>query len=116
MPTVVSVLFNGYNLYSGVDKVIIMTEESRTPRKMTTKELTEAVHNIGSSLNSLAHALSNDIAQIMGVLSGILVHMDLLQTITCPSCGSELKHPKLEGVPSPTHCPNCGSDLDLEEE
>lgn len=109
-------LFSGYNLYSGVDRMSNMAEETRTPRKMTTKELTEAVHNIGSSLNSLAHALSNDIAQIMGVLSGILVHMDLLQTIICPSCGSELQHPKLEGVPEPTHCPHCGSDLDLNEE
>lgn len=115
MLTVALALFSGYDLNSGVDTVVIMTEE-RTPRKMTTKELTEAVHNIGSSLNSLAHALSNDISQIMGVLSGILVHMDLLKTINCPSCGSELQHPKLEGVPEPTHCPHCGSDLDLKEE
>ena len=93
-----------------------MTEEGQTPRKMTTKELTGAVHNIGSSLNSLAHALSNDIAQIMGVLSGILVHMELLETITCPSCGTELQHPNLVGVPKPTNCPKCGSDLGLYEE
>mgnify|MGYP003675731057 CR=1 FL=1 len=92
-----------------------MTEE-QPQRKMTTKELTGAVHNIGSSLNSLAHALSNDIAQIMGVLSGMLIHMDLLQTITCPSCGTELQHPNLEGIPEPTNCPKCGSDLDLKEE
>ena len=87
-------LFSGYNLYSGVDKVSNMTEEDRTPRKMTTKELTEAVHNIGSSLNSLAHMLYQMILHRLWVsLSGILVHMDLLQTITCPSCGSELTAP-----------------------
>tara|TARA_R110000737_G_scaffold336840_1_gene356581 strand:- start:1059 stop:1340 length:282 start_codon:yes stop_codon:yes gene_type:complete len=90
--------------------------EEQPPRKMTTKELTGAVHNIGSSLNNLAHALSNDISQVMAVLSGILIHMDLLETIICPSCGSDLKHPKLEGVPAPTNCPHCDSDLGLNEE
>ena len=112
----VLVLFDGFNLYSGVVKVSNMAEENRAPRKMTTKELTEAVHGLGSSMNRLANALTEDMTQIMAVLGGLLTHLGLLETITCPSCGTELRHPKLDEVPAPTHCPACGSDLDTKEE
>jgi hypothetical protein len=83
-------------------------------RKMTTKELTLAVNNLGSSMNHLANALATDISQIMGVLSGILNHMGLLEDFTCPHCGTNLSHPKLEGVEAPTHCPACNGDMNAE--
>jgi len=91
---------------------------SQEKRKMTTKELTTAVHNLGQAMNHMSTLVANDIQQIMGVLGGILQHMDLLETFNCPSCGEELSHPKLEGVVRPTHCPKCNSEItddDLEK-
>ena len=54
---------------------------SKKQRKMTGQELTDAVVGLGSALNNLATAVSSDMGQIMGVLSGLLNHMDLLQEI-----------------------------------
>tara|TARA_R100000278_G_scaffold37202_1_gene33285 strand:+ start:137 stop:475 length:339 start_codon:yes stop_codon:yes gene_type:complete len=102
-------------LSSGEGCGIIMSQEKR---KMTTKELTTAVHNLGQAMNHMSTLVANDIQQIMGVLGGILQHMDLLETFNCPSCGEELSHPKLEGVVRPTHCPKCNSEItddDLEK-
>jgi len=85
---------------------------SKKQRKMTGQELTDAVVNLGSALNNLAGAMSSDMGQIMGVLSGLLNHMDLIEPFRCGSCGSDLSYPKLEGIDPPTKCPHCGSDLD----
>jgi predicted Zn-ribbon and HTH transcriptional regulator len=84
---------------------------SKKQRKMTGQELTDAVVNLGSALNNLAGAMSSDMGQIMGVLSGLLNHMDLIEPFRCGSCGSDLSYPKLEGIDPPTACPHCGSDL-----
>lgn len=80
-------------------------------RKMTTKELTDAVVGLGQGLNSLAHAMSSDMGQIMGILSGLLNHWDLIEPFRCGSCGSDLSYPKLDGIMPPTECPHCKSDL-----
>jgi rubrerythrin len=97
-----------------------MSQDTDRKRALTKKELTVAVNNLGQSMNHLANALATDISQIMGVLSGILSHMGLLQEFTCPHCGTNLNHPKLEGVEPPTHCPACNGDMGeepvLEEE
>jgi len=85
---------------------------SKKQRKMTGQELTDAVVGLGSALNNLAGAMSSDMGQIMGVLSGLLNHMDLIEPFRCGSCGSDLSYPKLEGIDPPTKCPHCGSDLD----
>jgi len=85
---------------------------SKKPRKMTGQELTDAVVNLGISMNNLASAMSSDMGQIMGVLSGLLNHMDLIEPFRCGSCGSDLSYPRLEGIDPPTQCPHCGSDLD----
>lgn len=84
---------------------------SKKQRKMTGQELTDAVVGLGSALNNLATAVSSDMGQIMGVLSGLLNHMDLVEPFRCGSCGSDLSYPRLEGIDPPTHCPHCGSDL-----
>ena len=84
---------------------------SKKQRKMTGQELTDAVVNLGVAMNSLATAVSSDMGQIMGVLSGLLKHMDLIEPFRCGSCGSDLSYPKLEGIEKPTVCPHCESDL-----
>tara|TARA_R100000231_G_scaffold45307_6_gene39140 strand:+ start:20815 stop:21102 length:288 start_codon:yes stop_codon:yes gene_type:complete len=83
----------------------------KKPRKMTGQELTDTVVGLGSALNNLASAMSSDMGQIMGVLSGLLKHMDLIEPFRCGSCGSDLSYPKLEGIDPPTHCPHCKSDI-----
>ena len=89
-----------------------MTQNSR---KMTTKELTVAVTNLGQAVNHMGTLVANDIQQIMGVLAGMLNHLDLLEHFKCPACGEDLSHPKLEGVERPTACPKCGSDITEED-
>lgn len=74
--------------------------------------MTDAVVNLGVAMNNLASAMSSDMGQIMGVLSGLLNHMDLIEPFRCGSCGSDLSYPRLEGIDPPTQCPHCGSDLD----
>ena len=76
---------------------------------MTTKELTQAVENLGQAMNHMSTLVANDIQQIMGVLAGLLGHFK------CPACGEELSHPKLDGVQRPTHCPKCGSEITDED-
>jgi hypothetical protein len=93
-----------------------MAEEPRQPKKMTTAQLTKGYHALEQAFNNIAAAIGNDMAQVMNVLSGMLRHLDLLQDITCPSCGTELSHPKMDGVPAPDKCPACESDLELSEE
>ena len=88
---------------------------SQNKRKMTTKELTQAVENLGQAMNHMSTLVANDIQQIMGVLAGLLEHQGLLQHFKCPACGEELSHPKLDGVQSPTHCPKCGSEITDED-
>lgn len=78
---------------------------------MTGQELTDTVVNLGVAMNSLATAVSSDMGQIMGILSGLLNHMDLIAPFRCGSCGSDLSYPKLEGIEKPTECPHCKSDL-----
>lgn len=80
-------------------------------RKMTTAELTNSVVGLGTALNNLANAVSSDMGQLLGVMSGLLKHMDLIEPFRCGSCGSDLSYPKLEGIDPPTQCPHCGSDL-----
>lgn len=87
---------------------------SKKQRKMTGQELTDAVVSIGSGLNSLANAVSSDMGQIMGVLSGLLNHMELIEPFRCGSCGSDLSYPRLDGIEEPSHCPHCNSDLSLD--
>jgi predicted Zn-ribbon and HTH transcriptional regulator len=89
-----------------------MTQNSR---KMTTKELTQAVGNLGQAMNHMSTLVANDIQQIMGVLAGLLDHQGLLEHFKCPSCGEELSHPNLDGVQRPTACPKCGSDISEED-
>jgi predicted Zn-ribbon and HTH transcriptional regulator len=89
-----------------------MTQNSR---KMTTKELTVAVNNLGQAMNHMSTLVANDIQQIMGVLAGLLDHQGLLEHFKCPSCGEELSHPNLDGVQRPTACPKCGSDISEED-
>lgn len=89
-----------------------MTQNSR---KMTTKELTVAVNNLGQAMNHMSTLVANDIQQIMGVLAGLLDHQGLLEHFKCPSCGEELSHPNLAGVQRPTACPKCGSDISEED-
>tara|TARA_Y100000004_G_C8940588_1_gene423990 strand:+ start:1744 stop:2028 length:285 start_codon:yes stop_codon:yes gene_type:complete len=84
---------------------------SKKQRKMTGQELTDSVVGLGAALNNLATAVSSDMGQIMGVLSGLLKHMDLIEPFRCGSCGSDLSYPKLEGIDKPTQCPHCGSEL-----
>mgnify|MGYP003134622560 CR=1 FL=1 len=84
-------------------------------RKMTTKELTEGLNNLGQAVNHMSTLIANDIQQIMNVLGGMLQHMELLETFNCPSCGEELSHPKLEGVVRPSHCPKCGGEITDED-
>ena len=73
--------------------------------------MTDAVVNLCVAMNNLASAMSSDMGQIMGVLSGLLNHMDLIEPFRCGSCGSDLSYPRLEGIDPPTQCPHCGSDL-----
>ena len=91
-----------------------MNNMSKKQRKMTGQELTDAVVSIGSALNSLANAVSSDMGQLMGVMSGLLNHMELIEPFKCGSCGSDLSYPRLEGIEKPTHCPRCNSDLTLD--
>ena len=84
---------------------------SKKQRKMTTQELTDTVVNLGVAMNNLANAVSSDMGQLLGVMSGLLKHMDLIEPFRCGSCGSDLSYPKLEGIDPPTQCPHCGSDL-----
>lgn len=93
-----------------------MAEEPRQPKKMTTAQLTKGYYALEQAFNNIAAAIGNDMAQVMNVLSGMLRHLDLLQDITCPDCGTELSHPKMEGVPMPDKCPACSGDLGLYEE
>lgn len=93
-----------------------MAEEPRQPKKMTTAQLTKGYYALEQAFNNIAAAIGNDMAQVMNVLSGMLRHLDLLVDITCPDCGTELSHPKMEGVPMPDKCPACGGDLGLHEE
>lgn len=88
---------------------------SQETRKMTTKELTVAVNNLGQAVNHMGTLVANDIQQIMGVLAGMLNHLDLLEHFKCPACGEDLSHPKLDGVQRPTTCPKCGSDITEED-
>ena len=88
---------------------------SQETRKMTTKELTVAVNNLGQAVNHMGTLVANDIQQIMGVLAGMLNHLDLLDHFKCPACGEDLSHPKLEGVERPTNCPKCGSEITEED-
>lgn len=87
---------------------------SKKQRKMTGQELTDSVVGIGQALNSLATAMSSDMGQVMGILSGLLNHMGLIEPFRCGSCGSDLSYPKLEGIQKPTTCPHCNSDLTLD--
>lgn len=59
-------------------------------RKMTTAELTNSVVGLGTALNNLANAVSSDMGQLLGVMSGLLKHMDLIEPFRCGSCGSDL--------------------------
>lgn len=93
-----------------------MAEEQRKPKKMTTQQLTYAVHSLEQAFNNIAAAIGNDMAQVMNVLGGMLRHLDLLVDIKCPDCGTELSHPKMDGVPMPSECPACGGKLNLDEE
>jgi len=93
-----------------------MAEEPRKPKKMTTQQLTQGYYALEQAFNNIAAAIGNDMAQVMNVLSGMLRHLDLLLDITCPSCGTELSHPKMDGVPLPEKCPACESDLYPSEE
>lgn len=93
-----------------------MVEEPRKPKKMTTAQLTMGYHALEQAFNQIAAAIGNDMQQVMSILGGLLRHFDLLMDIACPSCGTELSHPKLEGVPEPDKCPACESDLNPSEE
>jgi hypothetical protein len=93
-----------------------MAEEPRKPQKMTTKQLTYAVNSLEQAFNHIAAAIGNDMQQVMAILGGLLRHFDLLWDIKCPSCGVDLSHPNLDGVPKPDKCPACNSSLELNEE
>lgn len=90
-------------------------EKNRKPKKMTTQQLTYAVNSLEQAFNNIAAAIGNDMQQVMAILGGLLRHFDLIWDIKCPSCGVDLSHPKLEGVPEPDTCPACGSSLTLDD-
>lgn len=98
-------MWNGFKYWR--DRCLSMANK----RKMTGMELTQAVAQLGASVQSLGQAVAQDMGQIMGVLSGLLQHMDLIEEFKCGSCGSDLSYPKLEGITAPSQCPHCQSDL-----
>lgn len=105
------VIYNGFKYWRGKGDIMTQVGGSHKQRKMTGQELTDAVVGLGVAMNNLASAVSSDMGQIMGVLSGLLNHMDLIEPFRCGSCGTDLSYPKLEGIPAPTQCPHCQSDL-----
>jgi predicted Zn-ribbon and HTH transcriptional regulator len=98
-------MWNGFKYWR--DRCLSMANK----RKMTGMELTQAVAQLGASVQALGQAVAQDMGQIMGVLSGLLQHMGLIEEFKCGSCGSDLSYPKLEGITAPTKCPHCQSDL-----
>ena len=86
-----------------------MTDGFRTPKKLSSKQLTDQVTLLNARMDMLTNAASADIQRLNVLFFTFLKEVGKAEEIVCQKCEVANIRPLLEGIELDPRCVNCNS-------
>jgi len=92
---------------------------TRSKQKMTMRQVEDALNTIAERQNQIAHLLQNLLQEAEKqntIMLNLLIDLDKIEVIICPSCEGVINFPTMKGLERDTHCPYCQKALDSNQQ